>query len=235
MDLDTVRLMIDKGYRLGLHGHQHKSEASPYSLHTSEEHVMAVVSTGSLCAGSAALPTGAFRQYNLIQIRDDYLGARVHVREMLVPGVFSAGRLVARGGKSFADLSWTAPPQQLVNVGRSGGSLVAELDQIEHLIANGEYDHAITRLESADKLGFHGRRLMTDALFKARRWDRLVEQLSNPQNPGELATLLKALVELRKWGMADEALGRDWDPARFPSSFIRDLTQWLATQRSVHR
>src|SRR5207249_10053035 len=149
MDSDTVRLLIDKGYRVGLHGHQHKSDASPCSLFTSEEHQLALVSAGSLCAGSVELPTGFFRQYNVVEIADNYRSARVHVREMLVRGVFSAGRLVALGGRSFTDIGWSPPPRNLlVNAARSGGAIVEQAERIEALIGSGLYNEAVARLDA---------------------------------------------------------------------------------------
>lgn len=107
MDPDTVRLLIDKGFRLGLHGHRHRADVSPITLETSDTQTMVVVSAGSLCAGDRDLPTGHNREYNIVTIDDDFAGAEMHVREMQIRGVFGPGRLTALGGKNRVKMKWT--------------------------------------------------------------------------------------------------------------------------------
>ena len=82
MDAAQVREMIGHGFQLGLHGHQHMAGTSTQFVHLDHIRSMAVVSTGSLCAGTRELPRGVNRQYNLIVIEDDFSHARIHVREM---------------------------------------------------------------------------------------------------------------------------------------------------------
>jgi len=56
-------------------------------------------------------PPGTHRGYNVIEIDDDFLGARVHVREVeAVTNLFSRGPRMAFGGESYTDLRWEAPP-----------------------------------------------------------------------------------------------------------------------------
>ena len=80
LSVSNVYRMIGKGFRLGLHGHQHRAAATNRYVHLPGEEGMAVVSAGSLCAGNRALPAGVNRQYNLIEIADDLSSVRVHVR-----------------------------------------------------------------------------------------------------------------------------------------------------------
>jgi len=237
MDYDTVRLMIDKGYRLGIHGHQHKSDASPCSTYSFEKHTMAVVCAGSLCAASPDLPTGVFRQYNIVEIRDDCLSARVHVREMTLPGVFSAGRLVALGNRSFVDMDWTpAPAHQIVNTGVGGGMAVARIERVEQLLALKQYDEAVALLESSNSSrSTYANRLRIEALFGGRKWDRIVELLADPKSPDELAKLVRALVELRKWPEAKEVLRVARSSNRFPPIVLRELLNWLEGEMVTHK
>ena len=101
MDQDTVKVMIDRGFRLGFHGHQHKSDAAPYSIHTSDRNTMAIVSSGSLCAGANDIPGGVARQYNIVQIADGMTSVTVHVRESKEPKIFSPGRFISLGNRSY--------------------------------------------------------------------------------------------------------------------------------------
>lgn len=113
MDVDIVRGMIGRGFRLGLYGHQHRSEAAPVQIHLSGRETMAAVSAGSLCAGIRELPSGVHRGCNIIEIHDDMKKARVHVREMSVANLFCASRHARYGGNSWIDLEWD-PPADLV-------------------------------------------------------------------------------------------------------------------------
>jgi Calcineurin-like phosphoesterase len=89
MEIGQIHEMVGLGFHLGMHGHQHVAEATTQYIHLNESQAMAVVSAGSLCAGSNELPRGVNRQYNLIVIEDDMRRARVHVREMAEGGQFS--------------------------------------------------------------------------------------------------------------------------------------------------
>ena len=68
VDPSTVKQMVDKGFRLGLHGHRHDSTLSPVDLFVSTKERMAVIGAGSLCSGPQTLPHGVNRRYNVIQI-----------------------------------------------------------------------------------------------------------------------------------------------------------------------
>ena len=89
MDIDIVRGMIGRGFRVGLFGHQHRPEAVPHQIHLAASETMAVIGAGSLCAGARELPLGTYRGYNLIEIADNMQSARVHVREANVANLFS--------------------------------------------------------------------------------------------------------------------------------------------------
>jgi len=113
LDPVTVAEMIGKGFRLGLHGHQHRATATHRYVRLPDEERMAVISAGSLCAGGPELPTGVNRQYNVIQIADDFHSARVHIREMVTGTVFAPARRTEFGLHTYVDLEWEAPPGPL--------------------------------------------------------------------------------------------------------------------------
>ena len=235
MDVEIVRLMIDRGYRLGMHGHQHRSDALPVYLYNSDRQTMAVVSAGSLCAEPEELPRGSSCQYNIVEISDDYLSARVHVREMLTQGVFSPGRLLRLGASSHTKVQWTpVPTSPVVNVGRGGGVVSATVEQIEDLISTGQYDPAIARIDATGgTLGGYGRRLLSEALFKANNWKRLVVHLGNPQNSEELVGLVAAAIRLKDWRKADEALDKAKSSGEFPAAILRDLRSRLVAEKRI--
>lgn len=236
LDPDTIQLMIDKGYRLGLHGHRHKSDVLPFYLHaTPEMHIMAVVGAGSLSAALTNLPHGFNRQYNIIEISDDYTRARVYIREMVVPGVFSPGRMTELGGRSYGDLQWTpAPANTVVNTGRGGGSDITLVERIEGLISKGQHEDAITQIDTAqERLGHYGRQLLSKALSEAKKWDRLEEHLSCPRNSDELTKLVLASIALKHWTKTEQAISAADKSGRFPALLLKDLRNRLSAEKEI--
>jgi len=234
MGSDTIRIMIDRGFRLGLHGHQHKSDASPFSFHSSNTERMALISAGSLCADRKELPMGFYRQYNIIEINDSYLSARVHVREMRVRGVFSPSRLTALGGTSFEDLAWTAVSHQpgLVNTGQGGGMLLSDVERIEASIKAGAIDEAIVEInERATELQHYGRQLLSKAFFASENWQSLKTLLSEPENEEELSLVIRAFIELRQWPDAEGLLQKEEHSKRFDEKLLQRLAAWVAAER----
>lgn len=233
MDQHSVKLMIDRGYRLGLHGHQHKSEASPSFLYTAEAQQMSVVSAGSLCAAPAEIPAGFQRQYNLIEI-SDYAHARVHVRESQFPSIFTQGTLPGLGNPSYVDVSWTPPPSgAFVNVGRGGGATVATLESIERLVSLGRYPEAVLLIdEDTGTLGNAGRLLKTEALYRAGDWQRLKVHLTIPVNEDELTRVVTALINSKEFDQADKSLA-DAGARGLSSALIYELRKTVRAERTI--
>lgn len=61
MDKRVVHRLVDFGFHIGLHGHQHYAAATPFELRLPNLTSMAVVGAGSLAAGDHALPMGERR------------------------------------------------------------------------------------------------------------------------------------------------------------------------------
>lgn len=188
MDVDIVRGMIGRGFRLGLYGHQHRPEAAPFQIHLAGRETMAVVSAGSLCAGAGELPTGVQRGYNIIEIRDDMRTARVHVREMSVANLFCAARRAAFGGASWTDLEWDHPADLAGRVVPTAERrLASTLVEAEAQIKGGVPLAAkeLLRPIAADLPDF-GRLLLIEASRQTNDWPLLIELLTPPGAIGEL-------------------------------------------------
>jgi len=236
MDAHTVRLMIDKGYRLGLHGHQHKSEAVPHTLYTSERETMAVLSAGSLCAGHSEIPPGFRRQYNVVEIRENCT-ARVHVRESQLPGIFSQGTLPGLGNPSYVDVEWSpVPTASLVNPGRGGGAVVSLLEEIERLLGSGKFSQAIRLIDGAgEALGKSARLLKTEALFRGSDWASLADHLRAPENADELAKCVRALIELKHYEAGEGVLVTAEASGQFEASLIRALREQIRMEKVISK
>lgn len=239
MDPDIVRFMINKGFRLGLHGHNHKSDFTPFTIEVSGEQQMAVVSTGSLCAGREALPSGVNRQYNVIEIGDDYATARIHVREISsIPQVFRAGRLNSLGAKSYVDIYW--PPWDRQQAYGQPDSALASRTQTqvlraEHDLYNGNYQDAIDTLGPILHLvGSHGRMILAETLRRSEDWAGVICYFGEPTNTNELTLLIHAHTTLEEYDDAIRSLELFADKVSLPDQTRLDLEMWVYAERDIH-
>ena len=235
LDTDSIKLMIDKGYRIGMHGHRHRADTSPYTIHVSERYSMASVGAGSLCAGPYELPTGVNRQYNITEISDSYTNGRLYVREMFTSGIFTRGRLTALGGASHVDLEWSiTPPYTMVNTGRFGGHVLAKVERIETLIKAKDCPAAVLLIKrDTDIPSDFRRKLMSEALFEGQMWEKLSEHLSKPINSQELTYSLRARAEIKDWP-GGEAILREAKAAKLiPKTTISEIDGWFRAEKGI--
>jgi predicted phosphodiesterase len=81
MDIEIVRAMIGRGFRVGMYGHQHRSQISAQSLRLAVSETMAILGTGALCAGSSELPNGSHRQYSIVEIGEPKILASISEKD----------------------------------------------------------------------------------------------------------------------------------------------------------
>lgn len=237
MDSAIVKLMIDRGFRLGLHGHQHKANASPEWVYTARRTSMVVVSAGSLCAGTFDIPRGVSREYNVIEIDQSYTKARIHVREAKVSNIFAAGRFIDIGGESYVDVEWI--PEESALLGAIGAAVepaVARVARIEALIANGQAVNAVAELD-ADRhsLGQYGHMLLTKALSDAKDWPRLSRHLASPSSAEEVILLVTAMVKQKQWQPAKDLLNAPVASTLLTRASINDLDQMVRAEEAIVR
>ena len=207
MDASQVQEMIGHGFQLGLHGHQHTAGTQTQFVHFDESRSMAVVGSGSLCAGAIELPRGVNRQYNLIVIEDDFTHARVHAREMVEGEQFTRKRNGAFS-EGFVEVCWQ-PPTDIM-----GGNFDAQADNArratidaEVALRDGRPHDAVQALSDVDvSSASYARKLLIDALVRQGEWHRLTAVLQNPSTVEEVVTLVAALVEINNFDDAQSRL-----------------------------
>lgn len=231
MSVSTVHRMIGKGFRLGLHGHQHHAAAANRYVYLPEEERMAVVSAGSLCASALSLPVGVNRQYNLIEIADDLQSARIHVREMAVATNFAPARRPEMGFSTFAELSWTLP----------AGSEQRRAEHEQRLILDAERAVAEHRYPDAEQalgrltqpLVGYARSLMVTALSAQAAWDRLAEHLAEPQSIEELVLGVEALSRSGSHKQAEPYLQANRERLELPQANVLELEGRIAAAKGL--
>ena len=228
LNIDQIHKLIDYGFRLGLHGHQHRSELVLHKLGLPDYGDMAVISAGSLAAGNAELPRGVNRQYNMIQLKDDLAGARVHIREEEL-GLFGPRRLNIFGGNSFSDVSW----QPLVSM--SGTSIDSHYLNLNGVINKAEkafneldYDRVIALLSPlVSELSDYGRSLITSSASRSGNWKTILKDLYPPTSIGEISVIVKAAVETGNYSLAYFVVEEYGTRLGFPSSQQEELIAWI--------
>jgi hypothetical protein len=237
MDIDTVRGMIGRGFRLGLYGHQHRAQAVGQQCWLANQEKMAVISAGSLCAGAKDLPTGVYRQYNLLEIAPDFSGIRAHVRAMTVANVFSPALLPDFGGKSYIDLSWT-PPRNIM-----GGTIDIDaarsqkiIEEAEVAAKTGNSKHAIDLLQELPlTAGSYQRALLLDAAQSEKDWPTVIRATNPPQTIDELLIRFNAFDQLGQADLAVKALDQYATTLELPHPISLELRQRIAAKERINK
>jgi len=194
MNIDTVHTMIGLGFRLGLYGHQHRTQANPCEIRLPDKESMAVVSAGSLSAEDAELPRNASRQYNLLEISPDLRTVRIHVREMRVANLFSRAYLSQFGGKSYEEMQME-PLRNTAGapVNTEVQSIDMRTSEAEMAIRDGAPEKAIELLDVLALLpGSYDRDLFLQAAKEAKSWSNIIRVIDSPTTVDELLLLYEA-------------------------------------------
>ena len=235
MDIDIIRGMIGRGFRLGLYGHQHRPDTTPVQIRLADSETMALVSAGSLCAGASEMPTGAMRGYNVIEINEDLRSARVHFREMSVANLFCAARRSSLGGASFVDLTWDPPPDL------AGRPTDLDAQRLAAAMAKGESElkagnpGACKELLKpiAAELPEFGRLLLLEASRMTDDLALLLELLSPPRTIGELVELTEICIRKRDHGNAIVALELYGTNLGITDSHLRELRAKISAAKAM--
>lgn len=196
MSMDPIFDLANHGFGLGLHGHQHQAAHTVHYIHVPEQRRFPIVSAGSLCAGSKELPTGQNRQYNVIELRDDFASGKVHVRERTKANVFTASMRPEFGINGAIDLTFD-PPDMRSQQAASNLADLAEARQIaiaeEHL-RSGRAKDAVDILRNCNlAANDFARRTFFEAVHESEDWLSLISHASSPLTISELAVFCEAV------------------------------------------
>ena len=193
MDERVVHRLIDAGFVVGLHGHQHRADAAPYTLGLPNMASMCVISAGSLCVGDSELPPGETRQFNLIDIRPEESEISVHVRQMTAGGLFSRSHRAEFGGNSYLTLPL---PVSLARPD-AATSPTALLDEAIDAIQHRQFARAIELLDrTGDAADERSRSIRLRALEGLGDSDRILGLIGDePNSEDELVLVITILLD----------------------------------------
>jgi hypothetical protein len=192
MDADTLQVLIDCGFSIGLHGHQHKPTFVDERFRFATGRKITVLSAGTLCGGHRSLPHGHDRSYNLLELDTAAYSATVHQRRMSNDSfdlpVWTAGWYSDLNASTVQfDIQKPLVPQPSQN---------ARLSEAESLLAKNDHAGAKTilmRLASTDGIA---RRMLAECYTEIPYDDDLISSLFPPQSVSEAVLLADALWEL---------------------------------------
>ena len=199
MDQRIVHRMIDFGFNVGLHGHQHYPGAAPFELRLPNLTAMAVIGAGSLAVGDDELPMGERRQFNIVVIDLESESITVHVRAMTPAGVFTGSHRDDFGGNTFVELDLPVAPNR-VRV----PTKLQRLDEAMTAVAVGRDEEALELIADIPSISSAMKRqIEIEALDNLGENERLIDLLDQPQNADEAIKLIALLLDA---GRFDEAV-----------------------------
>ena len=225
MDQRVVHRMIDFGFTVGLHGHQHSSGAAPFELRLPNLTSMAVVGAGSLAVGDNELPMGERRQFNIVVIDPDRKSIRIHVRGMSPAGVFTGSHRDDFGGNTYIELdlpiSETRPQES---------TLVQRLDEAMMAVGAKQYEQALALAADIPSCySTERRRIEVEALRGLGRHQQLLKLLNPPANVDEAVEAVSLLLGA---GRFDEATVRlQASKSLLPPNLFKEIETTIAVRR----
>jgi len=189
LDSGVLQILIDSGFSVGFHGHQHKAQFIDEKFQFGSDRKITIVSAGTLCAGPKALPPGHARAYNLLEIDTKAMKARLHLRTMqnesFEQPIWGQGRFPSSLA-SYVEFAIQPPPP-------APPGAAAEIAKAEALIRKKEFDGAIAVLRPLAAPGSIARRMLLECYAVGDRTKELCEEFYPPESENEVIYVADAL------------------------------------------
>ena len=202
MDPDIVQNLIDGGFSLGFHGHQHKPQFLDTRFRHGLDRRITVISAGTLCGG-AAFRFG--RAYNVIELDTEQRSGRLHLREMQNDNLqmpIWGPRSLPPNSASYLDFDFDPPPEPFIRPDRNTTALM----KAQAFFDNGEYREAaqvLLPLSASDPLA---RPLLLECLIRLDDKLGIIAAFDPPESPAEAIALMDALWAENNRARLDEVL-----------------------------
>ncbi len=227
MDQRVIHKLIDFGFSVGLHGHQHYPGAAPFELRLPNLTSMAVVGAGSIAVGDRELPTGERRQFNIVVIDPNSDSVTVHVRAMSSGGVFTGAHRDDFGGKTFIKLNLPLSPSR-----PKPPTPTQRLDDAMTAVATEQYERALELLAEINTSHSHEKRqIKIRALEGLGRQEELIKLLDPPQSVDEVVKVTSLLLDARRFDQA--AVRLNAASAIVDRALFEELTATITARKMI--
>ena len=191
MDPDLIQNLIDRGFSLGLHGHQHRPQYLDTRFRHGIERNITVVSAGTLC-GEPNFRHG--RAYNIIEFSTAERQGRLHVREMQNDNLslpIWGRRALPPNTSAYYEFDYSPPPPPPSNLNEN----IAVMIEAQNFHICGENKKAADLLTTIVQQEDLARPLLLDCLIKLKDTETLLSYFVPPPNEAEAIHVMDALWE----------------------------------------
>ncbi|MEK7995700.1 MAG: metallophosphoesterase [Planctomycetota bacterium] len=189
MDPDLLQNLIDRGFSLGFHGHQHRPQFLDTRFRHGTDRKITVISAGTLCGG-ASFRYG--RAYNVVELDTDAKAGRLHVREMQNDNLslpIWGRRALPPNTSVYYDFRYDAPPAPTICPNTNTVALV----EAQRLYDLADYRSAADILAPVTEFDDLARPLLLDCLVKLKDAPALISRFDPPASVAEAIYFMDAL------------------------------------------
>jgi predicted phosphodiesterase len=189
MDPDILQNLIDRGFSIGFHGHQHRPQFLDTRFRHEGNRRMTVISAGTLCGG----PSFRFgRAYNVVELNVERLTGSLHLREMQndnLPLPIWGCRSLPPNVGSHLDFQFDPPPEPMVHANLRTTTLI----EAQELYDAGKFREAAELLVGIELSEDLARRLLLDCFGQLGDMQGIIRYFDPPTSHTETIYLLEAL------------------------------------------
>ena len=189
MDPDLIQNLLDRGFSLGLHGHQHRPQYLDTRFRHGIERKITVISAGTLCGGPN-FKHG--RAYNVIELSTAERAGRLHVREMQNDNLslpIWGRRALAPNVCPYYEFGFDPPPLPSSNSNYATTVLI----EAQNLHISGEYKKAADLLVTLVEQEDLARQPLLDCLVQLKDTRAVREMFDPPTSEAEAIHVMDAL------------------------------------------
>ncbi len=189
MDPDLIQNLIDRGFSLGFHGHQHRPQFLDTRYRHGTDRKITVISAGTLC-GSASFRYG--RAYNVVELDTGTRTGRLHVREMQNDNLslpIWGRRALPPNTSGYYDFQYDPPPAPTVQPNANTAALI----EAQRFYDLAEYQNAANILATVAVIDDLARPLLLDCLVKLKDGRALIANFDPPASAAEAICVMDAL------------------------------------------
>ena len=189
MDPDLIQNLIDRGFSLGFHGHQHHPQFLDTRFRHGINRKIAVISAGTLCGGASF---GHRRAYNVIELDTSDRTGRLHVREMQNDSLslpIWGRRALPPNTNAYYDFEFDPPPEPTLRPNVNTTALTAAQSRYDL----GDYRGAAAILATVVASDELARPLLLDCFVKTNDTTALIARFDPPASEAEAIHLMDAL------------------------------------------
>lgn len=192
MDSDFLQQLVNHGYSLGFHGHQHKPELIDEKFAFGGDRKVNALSASTLAGGERSLASGGTRGYNRVILDTDKWEVELHVRQMANPDFLNP--IWVRGflsdQRSFQSFKLQQPrpvdPSSIAS---------QDLPEAEKLLRENRNEEAAAVLEPLASSNDMAKRLLLQAFVGCNNKKGIIRCFDDPFSPEEIIAVCDALWE----------------------------------------